>query len=60
MALADAVNEDFAFVGAELRTMSFGLFLQSFPELLQVFFSASQKIDIISDPQVAKRSVSDG
>ena len=40
-------------------TTSSSCFLQPFSELLQFFFTASQKIDIVSKPQVAKRSSSD-
>ena len=53
------VDEDFAFVGDDFHTVSSSCFLRPFSSLLQFFFVASHKIDIVSKPQVAKRSSSD-
>ena len=50
-------DEDFAFVGADTSS---SCSLQLFSELLEFFSTASQKIDIVSKPQVSKWSSSDG
>ena len=57
MALAYAVDEDFPFVGADFHPVSSNCFLQSFSfsKLLEFVFPASQQIDGVSKPQVAKR-----
>ena len=60
MTLLDAVDENFAFVGADFHAVTSSSFLHSFGELSEFFFTASQQIDIVSEPQVAKQSSSDG
>ena len=58
----DAVDENFAFVGADsdFHAVSTFCFLQSFGELSEFFFTVSQQLDVVSKPQVAKWSSSDG
>ena len=46
----DVVNQNLALVGADLYSVSCRCFLQYFGELLEFFFAAFQKIDIISKP----------
>ena len=58
-----AVDEVFAFVEADFIPVSCRYFLLSFGELLEFFFAASHAslgIDIVSEPEFAKRSSSDG
>ena len=47
----DIVVKDFAFVDADFLAVISSRFLQPFSELLQFFFTASHKIDIVSKPQ---------
>ena len=56
----DAVDKDFAFVKADFHAVSSSCFLQSFGDLLEFFFIASQPIDVVSKLQVAERSFSTG
>ena len=56
----DTVDENVAFAGAYFHPVTSSSHLQSFSELLELFFTASQQIDDVSKPQVAKWSSSDG
>ena len=47
-------------LGADFHAVISSCFLQSFNELLQYCFTASQKVDIVRKLQVAKWSTSDG
>ena len=56
----DSVDKNFAFVRADFNAVITDCFIQPFNELLQLFFAASQKTDIVSKPKVAKWSSSKG
>ena len=56
----DAVVKDFAFVQADQNSVSISCFLQSLSELLELFFTASQHIDVVHKPQPAKWLSTDG
>ena len=45
----DAVGEDFAFVGAAFHAVTSGSFLQSFSELLEFLFAASQQVGVVGE-----------
>ena len=53
-------GHDFAFVRGDFHTVSSSCFLQPFNELLQFFFTGSQKTDIVNKLQVVEQSLSDG
>ena len=55
----DAVEKNLAFVGADFHVVTNSSFIHCC-ELLEFFFTASQRIDIVSKPPIAKRSSSDG
>ena len=55
----DAVDDIFAFVGADFHAVFSRCFLKSLSTLLQLF-SSSEHIDVIGKPQVTKRSASSG
>ena len=53
-------DEIFAFLGDDFLAVSSSCFLRSFSELLEIFFTASQQIYVVSKQQVAERSLCDG